>query len=635
MWRGGRGGGGWDGGAKQKTFCGEVGYEYFLELHNVHMHMKGFARAHEVCSVFSYRRSSYVSRGEGRYDSDDSGMSDFIIDDDDDDDDDGDDDDDDESAESTVESDYSHECNKKDSGICSVGHIKKRAVFSSEEHEKSLSENDDDDDDDEVPLSNIRKKTSRKKSTSNAPAANASDSDESLTPRNKTRKKRRKIIKCSDSDEDMGDSTKPELAKQDKSLHSPRKKFTDGSENSNSTYSSTENSKLDKQAVPLRPRSRRVQNLTQQQEDKNRKMFGTFLKKRQTAKLDPKERLARKQLPGNDSDKFSSSSSSSSEEERDPLLEAESIFAQHSSELEEDEDDRNFIVDDEQSSDEGLNSDGASQFLKLLDTFAGKQKDENVNGFKTLSEETNFKRKRRKRMKKRKERKASKWRRIKMEDDSEDSDVNNAVADMGHRHPPLHVAVLENDIVSVNKLIKEDPDCVYELGYRKRTALHLATLEDRVELVKLLLEHGADRTALDCYHLPAIAYAMDGHPDCVRLLLDHANVKSISKSMRKNLQEMNLLHFAIGEKRDGLEVENRARCLELLFSKDKKTCVRLLDERDARMFVPLVAAVFVGQYKVGTKILYVIILKCIQGLEYERGHSHRSKPQVKKWAYYC
>ena len=31
--------------------------------------------------MFACRRSSYVSRGEGRYDSDDSGMSDFINDD--------------------------------------------------------------------------------------------------------------------------------------------------------------------------------------------------------------------------------------------------------------------------------------------------------------------------------------------------------------------------------------------------------------------------------------------------------------------------------------------------------------------------------------------------------------------------
>ena len=542
-------------------------------------------------SVFSHRRSSYVAHGEGCYDSDDSGMSDFINDDDDDDND-----------ESTVESDSSCDSKKKDSGICSTkrnkkGRKKKLALDSSEEQENSLSEDDD------VPLSVVRNKnTSDQKSTPKTTSINASDSDESFSPRNKSTK-RRKVLMCSDSDDNDRQSAKPHI------INTEKKNVSDVGEKSDSgdllTY---KNSKLVKPSVLLRPRSKRVQNLTQQHEDKNRKMLDTLRKKRQTAKLDPKERIAMKQLPGNDSD-GSFSSFSSSEGEHNPFQEAEEVFAQHSSELEEDDDDRDFIVNDEQSSDEGLNSDGASQFLKLLDTFTGKQKDE-FNGIKTAphnTEETIFKR-RLKRRKKRKERKASKWRRIKMEDDSEDSDVANVI-DLCHRNPSLHVAVLKNDILLVEKLIKEDPDCVYELGNRKRTALHLAALGDRVEFVKLLLDHGADRTALDCYHLPAIAYAMDGHPDCVRLLLDHANVKSVSKSMRNNLQGMTLLHFAVGEKRDGLDCDNRARCLELLSSKDKKICSKLLEERDARTFAPVVAAVYSGQHKVQGKKRNVCILK--------------------------
>lgn len=186
-----------------------------------------------------------------------------------------------------------------------------------------------------------------------------------------------------------------------------------------------------------------------------------------------------------------------------------------------------------------------------------------------------------------------------MEEDSDVTDANDKeVSEMCNRYPPLHIAVLENDVPLVSKLIKEDPDCIYEIGYRKRTALHLAALEGKVELVKLLLYHGADRTAVDCYHLPAIAYALDGHPECVQLLLDHTNIKNVSKSMAKNLQEMNLLHFAIGETRDGLNCHNRARCLELLFSKDKKTSTKLLQQSDVRKFFPLVAAVFAGQHEV-------------------------------------
>lgn len=187
-----------------------------------------------------------------------------------------------------------------------------------------------------------------------------------------------------------------------------------------------------------------------------------------------------------------------------------------------------------------------------------------------------------------------------MEDDSDDTDANDtAVSDVCNRYPPLHAAVLENDVPLVSKLIKKDPDCVYEIGYRKRMALHLAALEGKVELVKLLLYHGADQTAVDCYHLPAIAYALDGHPECVQLLLDHTNIKNINKSMTNNLQEMNLLHFAIGETRDGLNCHDRARCLELLFSRDKKTSTKLLRQSDVRKFFPLAAAVFAGQHEVG------------------------------------
>lgn len=503
-------------------------------------------------------------------------MSDFINDDEE-------DDDDDDNTESSTESDSSCDSKKKDSGVCSVqfnkeGRKKKRTVASS----------DDDDDDDDVPLSEVVvKNTSKQKMTPNVDDPNSSDSDERFTPKLKTGKKRRKVIKCSESDEDS------QSAKQE----TKSKVLNDRGANSESDDEITKDSPC--KSTSLRPRSRRLQKLTQKQEDKHQKMFSTLLKKRQTAKLDPKERHAKKQLL-RDSDETSSSDLSSSEDDQDPLKEAAACFEQHSSELEEDDDDRDFIVDDGESSDEGMNSDGASQFLKLLDTFTGKQQDEGVHGEKNVpndNEDTYYKRQRKKR-KKKKDRKASKWRRIKMEDDSEDSDVNDAASDMCNRHPPLHVAVLENDVPLVNKLIKEDPDCVYEIGYRKRTALHLAALEGKMEVVKLLLYHGADRTAVDCYQLPAIAYALDGHPECVQLLLNHSNIKNISKSMAKNLQEMNLLHFAIGETRDGLNCHDRAKCLELLFSKDKKFCIKMLGDSDARHFVPLVAAVFAGQHEV-------------------------------------
>ena len=197
------------------------------------------------------------------------------------------------------------------------------------------------------------------------------------------------------------------------------------------------------------------------------------------------------------------------------------------------------------------------------------------------------------------EKKDFQWQRNKnMESESEDSEDGDEDSEIGHRHPPLHVAIIENDLRTVKELIKEDSDCIYELGYRKRTALHLAALEGRFDLVKLLLDHSADCSALDCYHLPAIAYAADSHPDGLRLLLDHANIKWICKKMRCNPQGMNLLHFGIGENRELLEGDNRAKCLKLLFSQDKAACSKLLEERDARGFSPLVAAIYAGQHKV-------------------------------------
>lgn len=537
-----------------------------------------------MCSVFTYRRSSYVSRGEGRYDSDDSGMSDFINDDS--------EEDEEDDTDSSAEINQSCDSNKKDSGVCSVEVNKKRhkerAVLSSEEENQKSRGSDNDN----VLLSElVDEKRARKKVTPTAADPNYSESEEEFTPKLKTANKRRKIIECSDSDEES------QSAKQERKL----KDVNDERKNSDSDDELSKNSPA--KSASLRPRSRRLQHLSQKHEDKHRKTFDSLLKKRQTAKLDPKERHAKKQL-SRDSDESESSDASRLEEELDPLKEADACFEMHSSELEEDDDDRDFIVKDGETSDEGMNSDGASQFLKLLDMFTGKQQDEEVacNEMKDVpygSEDTHFRR-RRKRRKRKKERKASKWRRIKMEDDSDDTDANDtAVSDVCNRYPPLHAAVLENDVPLVSKLIKKDPDCVYEIGYRKRTALHLAALEGKVELVKLLLYHGADQTAVDCYHLPAIAYALDGHPECVQLLLDHTNIKNINKSMTNNLQEMNLLHFAIGETRDGLNCHDRARCLELLFSRDKKTSTKLLRQSDVRKFFPLAAAVFAGQHEVG------------------------------------
>ena len=534
-----------------------------------------------------------MSRGEGGYDSDDSGMSDFINDDD---------DDGEDEEESTAESNQSSDSGKKDSGICRVKESKKerkkkRILDSSEEEKETKTEEKR-----KILLDSSEEEKDHNVEAVNNP--NFVESNRGIVNKRKTKNKRRKLNKFSDSDEDNSSGNKRNESKES---------------NDSSEDSETDNicsSESPHKAEILRPRSQRVKRLIQKQEVKNHKMFGGLLKKRQKAKLDPKERLAKRLLTEDDddgdllsSDDLSSSDSctptSSAHNDQDPLKVAAACFAQLSNEIDEDEDgdDRDFIVKDVETSDEGMNSDGASQFLKLLDTFAGKQHDKDDNG--TQNQDTtgicvggNPFSSRRKRRKKKTVKKEPTWKRIKIEDDSDNSANDDTTDTMSSRYQPLHIAILEHDVPLVNKLIKEDSDCVYEIAFRKRTALHLAALEGQVELVKLLLKHGADQTALDYYHLPALAYALDGHPECVQLLLGHANIKNISKSIRTNKQEMNLLHFAVGEGRDGCNCYDRAKCLELLFHEDKKICTRLLSLSDVRKFVPLVAAVYAGQHEV-------------------------------------
>ena len=534
-----------------------------------------------------------MSRGEGGYDSDDSGMSDFINDDD---------DDGEDEEESTAESNQSSDSGKKDSGICRVKESKKerkkkRILDSSEEEKETKTEEKR-----KILLDSSEEEKDHNDEAVNNP--NFVESNRGIVNKHKTKNKRRKLNKFSDSDEDNSSGNKRNESKE--SNDSSEDSETDDICSSESPH----------KAEILRPRSQRVKRLIQKQEVKNHKMFGGLLKKRQKAKLDPKERLAKRLLTEDDddsdllsSDDLSSSDgctpTSSAHNDQDPLKVAAACFAQLSNEIDEDEDgdDRDFIVKDVETSDEGMNSDGASQFLKLLDTFAGKEHDKDDNG--TQNQDTtgicvggNPFSSRRKRRKKKTVKKEPTWKRIKIEDDSDNSANDDTTDTMSSRYQPLHIAILEHDVPLVNKLIKEDSDCIYEIAFRKRTALHLAALEGQVELVKLLLKHGADQTALDYYHLPALAYALDGHPECVQLLLGHANIKNISKSIRTNKQEMNLLHFAVGEGRDGCNCYDRAKCLELLFHEDKKTCTRLLSLSDVRKFVPLVAAVYAGQYEV-------------------------------------
>lgn len=55
----------------------------------------------------------------------------------------------------------------------------------------------------------------------------------------------------------------------------------------------------------------------------------------------------------------------------------------------------------------------------------------------------------------------------------------------------------QNDAAAVRKLLEEDPSLVHARDYDKRTPLHVASLHGWIDVVKCLLEFGADVNAQD------------------------------------------------------------------------------------------------------------------------------------------
>ncbi|XP_067020326.1 DNA polymerase III PolC-type-like isoform X2 [Acropora muricata] len=131
------------------------------------------------------------------------------------------------------------------------------------------------------------------------------------------------------------------------------------------------------------------------------------------------------------------------------------------------------------------------------------------------------------------ERKVPQRQRIKnLESESENGEDVDDDSEISDRNPPLDVDIIENDFGTVKELIKEDSNSIYELGYRKRTALHLAALEGFTPLmyacksgnpqcVKTLLENGASVNFSDSHGTSSLHLAaMSGDTECVQLLLN-------------------------------------------------------------------------------------------------------------------
>jgi len=90
----------------------------------------------------------------------------------------------------------------------------------------------------------------------------------------------------------------------------------------------------------------------------------------------------------------------------------------------------------------------------------------------------------------------------------------------------LYNAILVNDIDKVSKLLKDSADANYVYTSKnpeaKISMLTAAVNKKSINMVKLLLEHGADVNFRDSFNVPPILYAAStGSKALVELLLTH------------------------------------------------------------------------------------------------------------------
>jgi ankyrin repeat protein len=90
--------------------------------------------------------------------------------------------------------------------------------------------------------------------------------------------------------------------------------------------------------------------------------------------------------------------------------------------------------------------------------------------------------------------------------------------------PALHDAVKKGDLAAVDKLLEDEDADVDELDSAGTTALYHACKSNRMDIVELLIERGAEMDEdWDCgsRKAPLYAAAKEGHTDLVAFLLKH------------------------------------------------------------------------------------------------------------------
>ena len=376
------------------------------------------------------------------------------------------------------------------------------------------------------------------------------------------KRKRSTVIKSSNSDSDGA----------------PKSFINNKSEGSDSNSENRENTSL-----ATRPCSNRLRKMTRQKQEKHDNLFSTLIQKR---------KKTHKSNETKDSLNLICASSGSGEENRKETWE-------NSSEMDSNESDRDFVVGDgeDEGSDTGMNSERESELLELLNLYSRKFAPERENCTSLASPSNNYYNST---VKQRKNKKKRKWLRVVKRGSEEGSDDSEEEG-LDDHELPLHASVMKGKIEEVIECLKRDSECIFNVGPKNKTALHLASILGNSEIVKILLDAGSDIYSCDSSHLTPTAYAADGHPECLELMLDHISVKDANKSIRQNDIQMSLLHFAVGHSRDGSQAFDRAKCLQLIYKRDKKTTYKLLNHQDCHGFTPLVAAVYTGQHEVCTE----------------------------------